>query len=105
MPDDGLIRACAEAVEELRAARQLLASQGKQIALQADLLALERQISAGLKDIRTLDGEEKQALRDAIAAKDEAIKGLKRNQATFWKKVKWIVIGAAGGIVAGAILN
>lgn len=100
-----MIRACAEAVEELRAARQLLASQGKQIALQADLLALERQISAGLKDIRTLDGEEKQALRDAIAAKDEAIKGLKRNQATFWKKVKWIVIGAAGGIVAGAILN
>lgn len=102
--DDGLIKACAEAVEELRAARLLLASQNKQIALQADLLALEKQISAGLKDIRKLDADEKQALRDALAAKDEAIKGLKKNQMTVLKQIKYLVIGAAAGIVTGVVL-
>ncbi len=102
-PDAGLIAACAEAVEELRAARQLLASQGKQIALQADLLALERQISDRLKNIRTLDAAEKDALRDAIAAKDSAIKTLKKNQMTLLKKVKYLVYGAAAGVVIYAV--
>lgn len=102
--DDGLVKACAEAVEELRAARTLLASQGKQIALQAELLNLEREISTGLKNIRTLDAAEKTALRDAITAKDVAIKELKKNQFTMWKKVKVFVIGAAAGLIIGAVI-
>lgn len=102
--DDGLIKACAEAVEELRAARNLLASQGKQVALQAELLTLEREISTGLRNIRTLDADEKTALRDAITAKDVAIKELKRNQFTMWKKVKVFVIGAAAGLIVGALI-
>lgn len=102
--DDGLVKACAEAVEELRAARQLLASQGKQIALQADLLALERQISTGLKNIRTLDTSEKDALRDALAAKDVVIAELKKKQWSIWKAVKAGLIGAAAGVIAGVVL-
>lgn len=102
--DAGLVKACAEAVEELRAARELLKSQGKQIEKQAELITLEREISAGLKDIRTLDAAEKAALRDAITAKDVLIKQLKSERATLWKKVKWIVYGAAAGVIAGTVL-
>lgn len=102
--DAGLIKACAEAVEELRAARELLKSQGKQIAVQAELLTLEREISDGLKGIRTLDAAEKTALRDAITAKDVLIKQLKSERATFWKKAKWLVLGAAAGVIAGVVL-
>jgi len=71
--------------------------------LQADLLALERQISDRLKNIRTLDAAEKDALRDAIAAKDSAIKTLKKNQMTLLKKVKYLVYGAAAGVVIYAV--
>lgn len=102
--DAGLIKACAEAVEELRAARELLKSQGKQISVQAELLNLEREISVGLKDLRTLDASEKTALRDAITAKDVLIKQLKSERVTFWKRAKWLIIGGAAGLIAGAVL-
>lgn len=82
----------------------MLASQGKQIAVQAELLTLEREISTGLKDLRSLDSNEKSALRDAITAKDVLIKQLKSERVTFWKRAKWLVIGAAAGVIAGAVL-
>lgn len=104
--------ACAEAVEELKAARQLLRSQGALIERQNELFSLERQISTGLKDLRVLDDAEKQSLRNAVAAamrETTAVRGenavLKKNQVTTWKKMKWIIFGVAGGIVAGAVLK
>lgn len=110
-PDDGLRAACAEVVEELRAARKLLASQGIQIEKQNELLLLESKVSFGLKNLRELDAEEKTQLRNAVAAamrETAAIKAanevLKKNQVTFWKKFKWMVIGGAAGIIAGSVL-
>lgn len=103
--------ACAEVVEELKAARKLLASQGAQIEKQNELLLLESKVSFGLKNLRELDAEEKTQLRNAVAAamrETAAIKAanevLKKNQVTFWKKFKWMVIGGAAGIIAGSVL-
>lgn len=102
--DAGLITACAEAVEELKAARRLLASQNKLIEKQAELLTLEREISAGLKDIGKLNADEKTQLRDALTAKDVLIKQLKSQRAKFWTKAKWLVGGAAVGVIVGTVL-
>lgn len=106
-PDAGLRAACAEAVEELRAARQLIKSQDGLIERQNELLTMEQRIQTGLKDLRTLDAEEKQHLRNAVAAANRetaAVRAenavLKKQRMTFWKKAKWFVIGgAAGGAV------
>lgn len=111
--DDALRAACAEAIEELRAARKLLSAQGVQIQKQDELLALEKQITSGVKDLRTLDAEEKQALRDAVAAANRQVTALeaanavlKKQRMTFWKKAKYFLIGgAAGAIVGGVLLN
>lgn len=110
-PDAGLRAACAEAVEELKAARKLLASQGVQIERQNELLDLEGKVSTGLKNLRTLDAEEKQQLRNALAAAERQITAiraenevLKKQRMTFWKKAKYFVIGGAAGIIAGAVL-
>ncbi|QQS33508.1 MAG: hypothetical protein IPM50_02685 [Acidobacteriota bacterium] len=109
--DDALRVACAEAIEELRAARRLIRSQDALIVSQGGLVELERQISDGLKRIRTLDAEEKELLSSAVAAarrEVDAIRGaneaLKRNQATFWKRLKWVVVGGAVGVIAGSVL-
>jgi hypothetical protein len=110
--DEGLRKACAEAVEELRAARKLIAAQGIDLDKLKELLALEQQISAGLKDLRNLDAGEKQALRDALDAKDRQIAALgleitelKKNKWTFWKAVKTFAIGAAAGIIIAGVLR
>jgi multidrug efflux pump subunit AcrA (membrane-fusion protein) len=106
-----LRKACGEAVEELRAARKLLASQNVQIEKQAELLALEKEISLGLKNLRTMDAGEKAALRDALSAKDRqiasleaAIAELKKQRFTFWRKLKVAALGTAVGIIVGAVL-
>jgi len=88
----------------LKAARQLLASQNKLIEKQAELLTLEREISAGLKDIGKLNADEKTQLRDALTAKDLLIKQLKSQRATFWTKAKWLIGGAALGVIVGTVL-
>lgn len=99
-------------MEELQAARKLLASQGVQIAKQNELIALEQQIGTGLKNLRTLDAEQKADLYKAIDAANREtsalraeIAVLKKNQVTLWKKVKWFVIGGAAGVIAGAVLT
>lgn len=108
--DDGLIRACAEAVEELKAARVGLAKQGKQIEKQKELLAVERDISARLKNINSLSEREKDELRKALAAKDRVIaslesevKILKKKRFTLWKAVKVGIVAGAGGYILGRI--
>lgn len=104
--------ACAEAVEELKAARQLLKSQGALIERQNELFSLEKQISTGLKDLRVLDDAEKQSLRNAVAAamrETTAVRAenavLKKNQVTTWKTVKRVAVGAAAGIIIGFVLR
>ena len=110
--DDGLRRACAEAVEELKAARKLLAAQGVQIEKQQELLELEQKISAGLKNLRNLDESEKAELRKALFAKDRQLaalesenKILKKQRFTFWKGVKIVVVAAGAGFIAGVIFS
>ncbi len=108
--DEGLRRAAAEAVEELKAARLLLEKQGVQIAKQEELLRLEKEISSRLKDLRTLDAREKEELRRALVAKDRVIAAvekenavLRRKRFTLWKAIKVAIVAGAAGIIAGKV--
>jgi flavin-binding protein dodecin len=110
--DDGFRRACAEAIEELRAARRLIAAQGVESKLLVEMIDLEREISTGLKNLRNLDAAEVVQLRKAIDAKDRVIAALeaeivvlKKNRWGFWKKAKAIAVGVGAGIVIGAIVT
>lgn len=109
--DEAFRRAVAEALEELRAARKLIEAQGQELKVKDELIALEKQLSAGLKDLRTLDAAERKALSDALAAKDRVIAAyeaeivvLKKNKFTWWKAFKTAAVGAGVGIVLGAVL-
>ena len=109
---DPLMQACAEAVEELRAARKLLEAQGTQIERQNELIKLEREISAKLTETRELDAAEKAKLRDALAAAERQVAAvqaqvdtLKRERPSVWKKLKWIGIGIAAGWIGATIVN
>ena len=110
--DDALRAACADAIDELKAARQLLKSQGALIDKQNELLTIEHQLSEGQKNLRTMDAAEKAQLRRAVDSANNETAGvraenavLKKNQVTIWKKAKWFVIGGAAGIIAGAVLT
>lgn len=95
---------------ELKAARELLASQGALIERQDEMVKLERQISDGLRNLRNLDAAEKDELQKALAAKDRVIAAveaenalLKKSKCGMWCKAK---IGAAAigvGYVLGRI--
>lgn len=104
--------ACAEAVEELKASRNLLASQGILIERQTEMLKLEGEISDLGKRIRDLDAKEIAQLRLALAMKDRVITAaeaeiavLKKQRMTFWKKAKWFIVGGVVGVAAGAVLT
>ena len=63
-----------------------------------------------MSDERALDAEEKQNLRDAVAAADRQVAAveaanevLKKQRMTFWKKAKYFLIGAAAGGAVCAI--
>lgn len=112
VPDDAFRRSVAEALEELRAARKLIEAQKQELKIAGELIALERQVSDGLKNIRTLDAKELQALRDAIGAKDRVIAAyeaeivvLKKNKWSTWKWIKAAAVGAGAGILIGAIVR
>lgn len=113
-PDDtaGLRRACAEAASELRAARKLLEKQDIEIERQSEMLALEQRLTAGLKDLRTMDATQLAELRTAIAAKDAQIAATeaalavaKKQKQTFWKNARAVTVGVAAGIIAGLLLK
>jgi hypothetical protein len=112
-PDDsGLRAACNDAITELQAARRLISSQDALSTKAGELLALERQIADGLRNLRVMDAAEKQKLRDALVSADKetaAVRAenevLKKKRMTLWKKVKWFVIGGAAGVIAGTILS
>lgn len=111
MPE-GFVRACAEAIEELRATRKVLESDGVLFARQGELLKIERDITAKVKDLRVLDAAQISELNKALAAKDRVIAAveaevvvLKKQRVTLWKRFKWIAYGAAAGIVAGVVIG
>lgn len=88
----------------------MLKSQGALIERQTELQDLENQIVAGLKNLRTLDAEEKQLLRNAIAAAGRQVAALeaevvvlKRQRMTFWKKAKYFIYGGIAGAAVCAV--
>lgn len=110
--DDGLIKACAEAVEELKAARKLIAAQKSQIETQERLLTIQTEIEDKLKRIGELSEREKDELRKALAAKDRAITSLesavetlKKRKVSFMTVLKISVVAGAAGLVAGKLLK
>ncbi|MBK8810696.1 MAG: hypothetical protein IPN69_08185 [Acidobacteria bacterium] len=109
--DEALRKACAEAVEELKAARKLIAAQKDQIEVYERLLELEREITATAKRIGELSARERDELVKALNAKDREIDALKaqnaelkRQRFTLWKGIKIGILGAAAGIVIGKVL-
>lgn len=109
--DEALRAACADALGELTAARKLLQSQGALIEKQNELLGLENQLATGLKNLRTLDAEQKLELQKAvdaanrqIAALEAEVVVLKKKRWTIWKAVKAGLIGVAAGVIGGVVL-
>lgn len=89
----------------------MIEAQNLELKIKDELIALERQVSDGQKNLRKLDAAELQALRDAITAKDRVIAAyeaeivvLKKNRWSAWKWVKAAAVGAGVGIVVGAIV-
>lgn len=110
--DAGLRAACQETLNELTAARKLLRSQDAMIEKQNELAGIQSTIETGLKNLRTMDADEKAQLRRALAAADRQISALeaevvvlKKQRATFWKKMTWFIVGGAAGVIAGAIIS
>lgn len=110
--DDALRKACAEAVEELKAARIALERQGILIEQQRELISIETEISSKMRQINNLSELEKLELRKALLAKDTAIAALedevrllKRKRFTIWKAVKIAVVAGAAGIIIGKVLK
>lgn len=98
-------------MDELRAARKLIEAQGLELKVKDELLALERQLADGLKNLRKLDAAELAALRDALAAKDRVIAAyeaeivvLKKNRWSAWKWIKAAAVGVGAGTLIGAVL-
>lgn len=90
----------------------LIRDQDDQLERYQKLTQLDDQISTGLKNLRTMDAEEKQHLRDAVAAADREIAALKaevanlkKHQMTFVKKLKYGAIGGAIGVVLYVIFG
>lgn len=107
--DEALRAACAEAIEELKAARKLIKAQDVALTKDAELASLQSQVEDGLRKLRALDAEEKANLWKAVDAANREITALKaanavlkKNQVTVWKQIKWFVIGAGAGAAACA---
>lgn len=110
--DEALRKACAEAVEELKAARIALEKQGVLIEKQKELMEIETQISSKLRQINTLSELEKLELRKALLAKDTAIASLesanavlKKKRFTVWKAAKIAVVATAAGYLLGKVFE
>lgn len=108
--DDGFRRAVAEALQELTAARKLIEAQDAEIKVKDEVIALERQLSDGLRRWKTLSETEIAELRKAVAAKDKVIADyeaeivvLKKQRTSVWKKAEIFIVGAATGVVVGML--
>lgn len=110
--DEGLRKACAEAIEELKAARKLLEKQSVEIEVQKRLSEIQTDIEQKLSNINQLSEREKEELRKSLAAKDREIDMLDRanfilrsRQMTPWKVFKIAVVAGAAGVVLGKVLK
>lgn len=109
--DESLRRACAEAVQELKAARALIDGQNRQIEQAEKLLKLQLSIEQKLREMDSLNESQRKALYAAIDAKDRAIaelesqnRDLRKRGGGFWGKVKIGVVAGAVGLIAGRLL-
>lgn len=89
----------------------MIQARGIETQLLGEMIQLEREISAGLKDLRKLDADQIEQLNKALAAKDRVIAAyeaeivvLKKQRWGFWKKAQVIAVGIAAGIVVGKVL-
>lgn len=105
-------KACAEAIEELKAARKLLEKQSVEIEVQKRLSEIQTDIEQKLSNINQLSEREKEELRKSLAAKDREIDMLDRanfilrsRQMTPWKVFKIAVVAGAAGVVLGKVLK
>lgn len=109
-PVPDLRRPLAEALEEIRAARKLIEAQGLELKVKDELIALEKQLSEGLKHYKELSESEIKSLRIAVEAKDKVIAAyeaeivvLKKQRTSFWKKAEIFIIGVGIGAVIIAV--
>lgn len=109
--DESLRRACAEAVQELKAARALINGQAQQIETAERLLKIQTEIESGLRTLNDLNAEQRLSLSQALEAKSRIITELESQNAALrkrgggaWGKAKFAVIGVALGVIAGAVL-
>lgn len=108
--NQAFLNAVAEALEELRAARRLIAKQDVELKVKDELILLERQLSDALKKKDALSEAEIEELRKALLAKDRVIAAYEaeiavlKKRDSFWSKAKWFIVGAAAGIITGAVV-
>lgn len=110
--DAGLRAACADALDELKAARKLIATQDAALGKDAELAGLQSQVETGLKNLRALDAEQKAELYKAVDAANREITALrsevavlKKQRMTFLKKVEYVLIGTAAGFIVRTVLK
>ena len=112
-PDDVLLSACAAAVEELSATRRLVEALERENELLKDRLDTEKRASSLLTDLSESRRAENEALRSAIAAKNEtivakdaviesqerSITALQKRKFSPWKRLGDVLIGVAAGAI------
>lgn len=114
--DPGLLRACGAAVDELKAARQLIEAQRKEIEAAAARLEVEKQRLQFFAEKNQLQIEQADALRVQIEAMEKAkaiLLDLQQRQQERIAKLeenlskarRRTVIGILVGILTGAILR
>lgn len=107
------IAACSAAVEELSAGRTLIDALERERELLKERLETEKRASSLLAEINESRRAENEALRDAVAAKNETlaskdlaiaeqgklIETLKRRKSSPWKRLGDVLIGVAAGAI------
>lgn len=107
--DTRVISACAAAVDELKASRELIAALDAELTSQRSRLETERRINAVLTELNDTRRSESEALGRAVAAKNETIaakdaviasqekliESLRSKRSSPWRRIGDILIGAA----------
>lgn len=105
----GLIGACATAVEELKATRELVDAMGAENTALKKQLATTKQSIELLNELNETRKSETASLRETVTAKNEAIaakdaviasqdkliEALKKKRSSPWKRIRDVLIGAA----------
>ena len=103
-----LISACSNAVADLKATRTLVDSLDTESKLLRERLASEQQLTATLSELNATRKSENDALRTAIAAKNETINakdaaiGSQAKLIESLKRKKSSILGRVGDVLAGA---